>query len=36
MIDESPNFTDKLTKKVVSWLPLEKKDKQDTEDEKKA
>ena len=36
MIDESPNFTDKLTKKVVSWLPLEKKDKQDLEDEKKA
>jgi hypothetical protein len=36
LIDESPNFTDKLTKKVVSWLPLEKKDKQDLEDEKKA
>ncbi len=37
MIEESPNFTDKLTKKVISWLPLEKKDKQDTlESEKKA
>ncbi|MCW1949369.1 MAG: hypothetical protein KIH89_002890 [Candidatus Shapirobacteria bacterium] len=37
MIEESPNFTDKLTKKVVSWLPLEKKDKQNpSDDEKKA
>ena len=37
MIEESPNFTDKLTKKVVSWLPLEKKDKEGgLESEKKA
>jgi hypothetical protein len=37
MIDESPNFTDKLTKKVVSWLPLEKKESEKTsEPEKKA
>ena len=36
MIDESPNFTDKLTKKVVSWLPLEKKQPEKaSENEKK-
>jgi hypothetical protein len=37
MIEESPNFTDKLTKKVISWLPLEKKEPEKTsEPEKKA
>ena len=35
MIDESPNFTDKLTKKVVSWIPLEKKEEENLNPEKK-
>jgi hypothetical protein len=35
LISESPNFVDKLTKKVLSWMPFEKKNKEE-ETEKKA
>jgi len=36
LIDESPNFVDKLTKKTLSWMPLERKNKEEEETEKKA